>query len=49
MSLMIDIVKYVIIGIVLVVFIAKTWQVTTRIVKKFKGKKTDDFQEDLYG
>lgn len=46
---MIDIIKYVIFVIIGVVFIAKTWQVTTRIVKKYKGKKTDDFQEDLYG
>lgn len=45
-GLMMNIIKYGLFGIILVVFAVKVWQETQKIVKKFKGKD-DDFKLDI--
>ena len=44
-DLMMDIIKYGLFMIIMVVFVVKVWQETQKIVKKFKGK--DDFKLDI--
>ena len=46
MSPIISIVKYVLLGIVFVVVVAKGYEAVMKIIKKYK-KQDDDFEEEL--
>lgn len=47
MTPIVSIIKYVLLAIVFMVMIFKTWQITSKIVKKFKNKDSMDFKEEI--